>query len=425
VGGAASTSHSRIRTNGSMRLDGNGVRILYICGGRSFFGKNLNRKIVEVADCWRRAGHDVKHVCGGDFSSDGGGAKGSASYGLQETFTRWYRKAPGIDLLVRSASERRDIRHHLAILEELKALVTEFKPDIVWERSCRLHCPGLEIAKHLGVPYVLEWKDHLVDYRLSLFRGRALRMEARKNREADHIVVESGVLRDELGRKGVDTGKIIVAHNAVQADQFSRDQQKRAKVRSEIGVDDDTVLAGYLGSYAFYHDTARLVLAADIIRKSSTATKTKILMVGAGKEYPDSRRLAEERGLLDDILIMKPGVPKDEVPGILAALDIAVLPGSTDVICPIKVQEYMACELPSVVPDYACNREVIDDNRTGMLFRPRNERALAEKISILAHDSKMRLSMGREARKEIVRCYTWEKTWGAALNRILRAVKSL
>ena len=81
----------------------------------------------------------------------------------------------------------------------------------------------------------------------------------------------------------------------------------------------------------------------------------------------------------------------------------------------------MACELPSVVPDYACNREVIDDGRTGMLFAPKDELALADKIAILAQDHAMRRTMGQEARKEVQRCFTWEKTWGAALARILAA----
>jgi glycosyltransferase involved in cell wall biosynthesis len=208
----------------------------------------------------------------------------------------------------------------------------------------------------------------------------------------------------------------------VQADQFARDELKCISVRKDLGVDNETILVGYLGSYAFYHDTARLVLAAEIIRESDVAEKVKILMVGAGKEYADSRKLADGLGLLDDMLIMKPGVAKDEVPGILAALDIAILPGSTDIICPIKIQEYMACELPSIVPDYTCNREVLDNGRTGVLFSPRDEQDLAAKICALAVDSQARLHIGQEARKEVQRRFTWENTWGAALEKILRTV---
>ena len=397
------------------------ARVLYLCSGRSFRAATPGRKIGDVVQCWRRAGHNVRHVCGGDLLA---GASGSLVYGSQETYTRWYRRVPGMKPLARSISEWRDIQHDREVLAHLETISGEWRPDVVWERSSRLHSAGLVYARQLGVPYVLEWKDHLVDYRVSLFRTRALRTESCKNREADRIVVESAVLRDALGHDGVDTSKIIVAHNAVQANQFSRDLQKRVRVREHLGIDEDTVLVGYLGSYAFYHDTARLVLAADIIRKQETSRKVHILMVGAGEEYPRSRALAEKLGLLHDVITMEPGVPKDEVPGILSALDIAVLPGSTDIICPIKVQEYMASQLPSLVPAYSCNREVITDGQTGALFRPGDEVDLADGIIALAEDEQLREKMGQRARQAIVTHFSWEATWGAALETVLRRVSS-
>jgi len=401
-----------------MNLNINAMGVLYLCGGRSFYSAKPGRKIAGVVESWHRMGHKVLHVCGGDILHGSENAH-SAEYGGVSFYRQWHRQLRALAPLVNTASERRDIQHDAAMSQHLEQVFGSFKPDLIWERSSRLHCAGLTAARRLGVPYVLEWKDHLVDYRFSLYRGKALGMERRKNREADYIVVESGVLHDELVRDGVDPKKIIVAHNAVQADQFMRDKQKRARVREELCIEDETVLVGYLGSYAFYHDTARLVLAANIIRKNNAAGKVKILMVGAGKEYDDSRKLAEGLGVLGDMLIMKPGVPKVEVPGILAALDIAVLPGSTDIICPIKIQEYMASELPSVVPDYACNREVLRDGETGLLFKPRDEVTLAEKIILLAENRVLREEMGRLAREEAIQRFSWEATWGSALEQIL------
>ena len=53
-------------------------------------------------------------------------------------------------------------------------------------------------------------------------------METLKHREADHIVVESGVLCDELEREGLDTGKIIVAHGVlVDPHEEDLDMKKR------------------------------------------------------------------------------------------------------------------------------------------------------------------------------------------------------
>lgn len=362
-------------------------------------------------------GHDVLHVCGGDILV-GAGEGRTPEYGAVSFHRQWYRRTGILEPLVRSISEWRDIQHDEAMVRHLGTVCHTFKPDLIWERSCRLHCAGLLTARRLGVRYVLEWKDNIASYALSFYRHRARVMERNKNREADFIVTESHVARTHLIRKGIDRSKILVAQNAVDPRQFRRDSNAGQRTRAELGIEPGTVLAGYLGSYAWYHDTGRLVKAMNLLRQRG-GTNVRCLMVGAGKEYDIIRQLAERLGLLDAEIIMKPGVPKDDVPGILSALDIAVLPGSTDIICPIKIQEYMACELPSVVPDYACNREVLRDGETGMLFKPKDEEALAEKIAKLAADPSLRLRLGRQAREDVERRFTWKKTWGSALETIL------
>jgi glycosyltransferase involved in cell wall biosynthesis len=311
------------------------------------------------------------------------------------------------------------MQHDVAMARHLEGLCRSFKPAIIWERSCRLHRAGLDVARRIGVPYVLEWKDNIAAYWLSAYRNRARRMERHKNQKADFIVTESEVLRSDLMKEGIDGEKILVAQNAADTDRFRQDSVLRERTRHNLDVAEDTVLVGYLGSYAWYHDAGRLVKAMDVLRKRGNAD-VRCLMVGAGREYDQTRRLAEKRGLLKSTVVMKPGVPKDEVPGILAALDIAVLPGSTHIICPIKIQEYMASALATIAPDYPCNREVIRDGDTGVLFPPKNEWALADKIAMLAQDSDLRRTMGYDARLEVERRLTWERTWGAALEAILK-----
>jgi len=393
------------------------VRVLYVCGGRSFRSGNPPRKIEKVVDCWRRKGYEILHVCGADLGSGVGGM--TTEYGAQEHHDRWYRGVRIGRPLVTTLSEWRDVCHDAALVTDLRDRCAGWTPDLIWERSSRLHCAGMILARELRVPYVLEWKDHLVDYQFSLFRRKALRLEKRKISDADFVVVESGVLKHQLANEGADPGRTIVAHNAVDPTEFTRDSAARTAVRREIEVVDDAVLVGYLGSYAFYHDARRLVLAADLVRSRLGSRRVRFLMVGAGKEYRECRKLAEKTGLIDGALTMMPGVPKGEVPGILAALDIAILPGSTDIICPIKIQEYMACGLPTVAPDYPCNREVIDNQRTGVLFEPRNEAALSAAICELADDARKREMIGCEARQEIEDRFTWGKTWGAALEFVV------
>ena len=123
--------------------------------------------------------------------------------------------------------------------------------------------------------------------------------------------------------------------------------------------------------------------------------------------------------VFDNILTMKEAVPKEEVPKILSAIDISILPGSTDIISPIKVLEYMASETAVIVPDYLCNREIITHDIDGLLFEPKNEIDLADKIESLILQPERLKPLGKMAKKTVLRKFSWESTWGRALDEII------
>lgn len=393
-------------------------QIFYVCGGRNFSAARLGNKITNVVRCWRELGLDVSHICGGDLEAGHSVAEPAAStYGAQAHYAPWYRAHPALAPLRHSLSEWRDMQHDRLVESHLRSLSESNPPALICERSARLHKAGLTVARALNVPYVLEWKDNLVNYGPSLFRAHALRVEAEKERQADWIIVESQVLKDQLAEGGLEPGKILVAHNAVDSAGFAHRPSERERFRRSIGIDDDHVLVGYLGSYAWYHDTPRLIEAAAQLQ-SRFADRVRIVLVGAGRDRPACEGLVDRMGLAERVIFHDPISP-DAVPNVLSGLDIAVLPGSTDIICPIKIQEYMAAGLPTVAPDYRCNREVLEDGVHGLLFRPGDASDLAAKLAQLAEDAGMRHRMGEAARQSAVDRFSWPATWGAAMLTVL------
>jgi glycosyltransferase involved in cell wall biosynthesis len=385
--------------------------LVYVCGSRSFSAVSPGRKISEVVACWRRLGFDVTHLCGGDVPPRG---EAVHAYGDPGYFDKWYRKSRFLYPLVASISEARDIRHDRVLGHRIRNTVRSRRPRLIWERSSPLHANGLKIAKEFGLPYVLEWKDHLVAPGITLFHRQAVSIEDQKLRGADFVVVESAVLKGLLAQSGVDSARIIVAHNGVNVEEFEVAPSCGVQVRKEIGVGSEELLVGYVGSYAFYHDTPLLIQAAKLLAADPKAA-VRVLLVGAGKDYERCRRLAERLGLSSSRLILHEPVPAANVPTVLNALDVAVLPGCTDIICPIKIMEYMAAGLPVLAPDYPCNREVIENSATGLLFRPRDANAIAAKVRELSADAYLRRRLGAAARQAIRRRFSWESTWGQAL----------
>jgi glycosyltransferase involved in cell wall biosynthesis len=96
-----------------------------------------------------------------------------------------------------------------------------------------------------------------------------------------------------------------------------------------------------------------------------------------------------------------------------------VLPDGTRYITPVKVQEYMAMAVATVVPDYPVNREVVDADRTGVLFRPRDAEALRDVLLRLEADPALRRALGRAGREAVLTRFTWAATWGRVLEEIL------
>ena len=353
-------------------------------------------------------------LSGGDFQR-----KDRSSYHhltQAEYHAKWYRKNKLMRSLAESYGEYRSIRHNIQSYRHLKKKGESYR--LIWERSTGLHCAGILYAKKNGITSVLEWKDHLVKEYWSLFRPLVRYIERWKNKNADYIVVESKVLKDLLISEGVDAEKLFVAYNAVNPDEFYRDSDSRNEVRNRFGFSDGDLVVGYVGSYAFYHDSIRMIKAASLL-KDRGINRIKWLLVGDGKEKQLCEDLAGKSALINHSVFMVDRVPKEEVPRYLSAMDVTILPGSTDIICPIKVMEYMAAGSVVLVPDYACNREIIDDGINGLLFKPFDEESIVERLLFLLDNQGVVDQIGCQAREFVRTRLTWEHTYGHVLKQIL------
>lgn len=85
---------------------------------------------------------------------------------------------------------------------------------------------------------------------------------------------------------------------------------------------------------------------------------------------------------------------------------VSVLPSYYEGL-PTVLLEAMSCGLPVVATDISGNTEVIEDGKNGLLIPPKSPLKLAETISELLEDEKLREKLGRNARETIKEKYTW------------------
>lgn len=145
--------------------------------------------------------------------------------------------------------------------------------------------------------------------------------------------------------KAYESGKVDIIHNGVDLDIFKFYPEERAKIRTELGIDEGIRVVGHVGRFDEQKNHTFLI---DIFAKMLEKDKDlKLLLVGKGKLQNQVRAKANELGI--DGKIIFAGVRSD-VPHLLSAMDVFVFPSFYEGM-PNTVIEAQATGLPCIIAD--------------------------------------------------------------------------
>lgn len=148
-----------------------------------------------------------------------------------------------------------------------------------------------------------------------------------------------------------------------------------AELRTSWGLDSSTPLLGTVGRYNPQKDHANLLLAlAELMQRG---IRLRCVLVGTGVDESNAQlcRQIEALGLKDVVLLLG---PRSDIPVVMSAIDIHVLPSSFGEAFPNVVAEAMACETPCVVTHVGDAASIVGE--TGWVVPPSNALALANTI---------------------------------------------
>ena len=375
-------------------------RILYVAGARSFYTNHPIRKMKGVIKGIIEKGNSVDFIGGGDITFNKNLSAASGGRGISKIRQKNYLNI--------SISEFLDIGHDLLFSFLILRKLLFYKFDIVLERSSRLHITTLILSKIFKKFYILEWKDHIVDYNSSLFVKYAVFIENIKIKHADKIIVESNILKLQLSKK-VDVSKIVVAYNAVDVPNISTSLIKNKFIKSK------KLKILYAGGYAYYHNMNLLVDIAKILEKSSFLNRMEFLIIGNGP-FKNELLLKLEELNLQNIYKFYDSMKFEELEKFYLEANIGILPGSTDIICPIKVMEYMGYGMIPLIPNYLCNKEVVENNYNGILFNSNDPSSFVRKLKLLVDKNTADLSeIAINANNSVNSNFSWIRTWGSVV----------
>jgi glycosyltransferase involved in cell wall biosynthesis len=289
--------------------------------------------------------------------------------------------------------------------------------DLVYERYALWSWAGMASARALGVPGVLEVNAPLIEeqarYRVLCDRETALAVTRRTLDEARLLVAVSDGVRDWLAGFAETDGKIAVIPNGVDPERFAA-----VSAVATRSAESDALTLGFVGSLKPWHGLDRLIDAFAVFRYRHPASR--LLIVGDGPERAACEERASALGL-DASLIFTGAVPAEQVPGLLAAIDIAVAPYPPSAgfyFSPLKVYEYMAAGRAVVASRIGQIDGLIEDGVTGRLYPPGDQGALIEVLDQLARSPDERARLGAAARAKV----SAEHTWRSVAQRILERV---
>jgi len=378
------------------------MNILYHHRTASKDGQDVH--IEEMIAALRRQGHQVTVVAPAVAEDGGFGKDGGLAARLKT-------------LLPGALYELLELCYSFVAYRKLRRAFDAVRPDVLYERYNLFTLPGLWLKRRTGIPYILEVNSPLAQERAA-HGGLKLQSLARWSeravwRGADLTLPVTDVLADHLRRAGVAEERIMVVPNGIDRAKFPHRPDDRA-IRSDLGLDDKVVL-GFTGFIRPWHG---LPEAVDAMAAMPNRDELHLLVVGDGPGLAPLEDHARKVGMERQVTCLGL-MPRDRIAAIVSAFDIALQPKVVDYASPLKLFEYMALGRAIVAPDMPNIREVLQDERNALLFRPDDTAHFRAQIMRLCGDPALRRRVGDAASGTIdARGFTWDHNAQRVIGRV-------
>jgi glycosyltransferase involved in cell wall biosynthesis len=212
-------------------------------------------------------------------------------------------------------------------------------------------------------------------------------------KRCDTVVGNSRAVVDFYRQAGVPNDKLALIYSGVEpAEPPAVD---RAEVRAAFGWPPEAPLLLFAGRLMAQKGVDVLLTALDLLQHVRPDLRT--LIAGDGPLRDELEATAHAFTLEDKVKFLG---HRDDVPRLLAAADLLVLPSRYEGL-PNVVLEAMAYRKPVVATAAPGTTEVVTDRETGLIVPVDNANALALAIRTLVDDPAERLRLGAAGRARV------------------------
>ena len=280
----------------------------------------------------------------------------------------------------------------LAHVFEIRNVIQETSPDIIHAHGTRAavwtRIALMTLMRKPKLIYTLHG-FHLI-HKNGIGRWILLRGEKFLNRSTDVLVCVSKHDRETLKRYSlIDPKKIQVIYNGIDLSYW---QTSLSRHENSFARQDTDFVIAVIGRLHEPKDIAT-VLRAFAMLKSSTDKSCSLVIVGDGPQRFELEQLAKE--LCIDKQTCFVGNQK-EVRPFLKRCDVAVVSSKWEGLC-MAVLEASAMKKPVIVSEFYGVEEVMQSEKTGLLFPVGSDERLKEQLKRLMDSPELGKQLGASA----------------------------
>ncbi len=225
---------------------------------------------------------------------------------------------------------------------------------------------------------------------------------------ADAVITLSETMRSELAGRGLDSDRIFVVPQIVDAERFAP-RPRGPELAASYGLEGKLVV-GSVTSLTDYEGMDLLIRA--IAGARADWPEIAGLIVGDGRYRPALEELVDELGIRDAI-VFTGRIGQDRVPDHYALLDLFAIPRLDLEVCravtPLKPFEALSMGIPVIASDLPALAEIVHSSGGGRTFAPGSADGLASAIVELGGDTAAREELGRSGREHVLTHHTPER----------------
>ena len=289
------------------------------------------------------------------------------------------------------------IKKTLTTLDELNK---EYKFDLIYSNTLAV-LSGMIYAKKRGIKHIWHVHEIIVHPKLIAYIFPKL-----LNKYADIVVCNSNATKNNIvDRVGQLESKSIVIHNGIELAETRSENSSKEK----LGYKETDIIITLVGR--INRLKGHKWLLNTFINYLNENNTIKLLFVGSpveGQEYylEEVEQIITENSIQDKVKILP---YTSNLKLIWNSTDIAVMPSTEAESFGLVAVEAMLAKKPVIASNHGGLSEIVENEKTGYLVEPNDDKALFEAIQKLIENPNLRIAFGENGYKRAVQEFSAKK----------------